>query len=127
MHRVVFKIMGGFLLFLAAGVLITAGLALAGYLPRLSPAVSRQAFGLRIIITVALFAALGMGLLHLRKWAALGLSILALYPAFWSFWSAAHPTPPNADWLGYVFGFLLIVPSVLTVKYWNSLVWRKQM
>jgi hypothetical protein len=81
---------------------------------------------LLLLAFVAPAAAVGIGLLYLRKWAALGLSLLALYPAFWCFWDAIHPTPGNANWLGFVFALLLIIPSILTAKYWHVLVWRKK-
>ena len=50
-----------------------------------------------------------------------------LYLAFWAVKDALHPTPIPGDWnwLGFIYAALLIVPSILTLKYWRVLTWRR--
>lgn len=127
MNRVIFKIIGGLLLYFAAVLLFAGVLVLAGKFPRFSLSGSPSIFGVRMVVWVAFCGTIGIGLLRLRKWAALATSILALYRAFWSLWYAIHPDhlkPGEANWLGYIYAFLLLIPSIATVRYWQTLVWR---
>jgi hypothetical protein len=75
---------------------------------------------------IVAFALMGLGLIYLKKWAVIAFSALTLYAAFWAIRSALEPAahPGDATWLGYVYGLLLILPAILTVKYWRTLVWR---
>lgn len=126
MNKIAFQVMGGFVLFLAAGLLFAGSLVLGGYSPRHYPSGSLLIFCARLIFAVALLGVTGVGLLKLRKWAALTLSILALYSAFWSAWAAIHPVDPkpgDASWLGYLYAVLLITPSIMTAKCWRILIW----
>jgi hypothetical protein len=126
MSKAVFQIMGGFVLGFAA-MLVGADVLWIGHFSLHLPGpvtmigLARSAF---IIGTLTL---VGVGLLYLRKWAALALSILMTYPAFWCVWGAVHPVPGNANWLGFFFAALLLTPSILTAKYWRILVWRKSL
>ena len=113
--------MGGYAITYAAGVLF-----LGLFVPRFASAHhSFRDISLLLALVVPI-AVVGVGLLYLRKWAAFGLSLLALYLAYWCFWAGLHPKPGNADWLGFIYGLLLVAPSILTAKYWNLLVWRKR-
>jgi hypothetical protein len=83
----------------------------------------RDVLPLLASVTVLLVA--GMGLLYLRKWAALLISCFALYAGvFWELREALHPIPGQADWLGFAFALLLTIPSVVTARFWGVLVWR---
>jgi hypothetical protein len=117
MAKIVFRIIGGVAIFYSCGLFFVAI-----FVPRFSS--SGLSLG-RVLAYFAPVAVLGVGLLCLRKWAALGLSILLLYPAFWCIWVAVHPIPGNANWLGFVFALLLICPSILTAVQWHQLTWRK--
>ncbi len=75
---------------------------------------------------VGILAAAGLGLFYLRKWAAIALSALTLYLAYWPLKDAFHPIPGYANWLGFPFAALLAVPSILTATYWRDLIWRRQ-
>ena len=68
----------------------------------------------------------GVGLLYLRKWAALMVSALALYLASWAVKDALHPIPGYANWVGFLFAVLLAIPAILTGVYWGTLVWRER-
>jgi hypothetical protein len=119
MAKVAFRIIGGVAIFYSCGLFFVAT-----FVPRFSSS------GLSLVTVIAYFvpvAVLGVGLLYLRKWAAVGLSILFLYPAFWCISTAVHPIPGNANWLGFVFAALLICASIVTAVYWRQLTWRKKL
>ncbi len=120
MSEVVFKTMAGFALLFAAILCLGGVLTIARYPPR-SP--------WDLVPLTALVAALvvaGVGLFYLRKWAALLISLIALYGSTWEVKDALHPVPGYANWLGFLFAVLLAVPSILTVVYWRTLTWRRQ-
>jgi len=75
---------------------------------------------------VGVLAVAGLGLLYLRKWAALMISALALYVAFWGVKDALHPIPGYANWVSVLFAVLLTSPAILTGLCWRALVWRKE-
>jgi hypothetical protein len=67
---------------------------------------------------------LGIGMFYLRKWAAVGFSLLCCFIAF-SIFSDPFPLaakPP--DWPSFIAGFLFMIPAVLTVTQWRVFVWR---
>ena len=67
---------------------------------------------------------LGIGMFYLRKWAAVGFSLLCCFIAF-SIFSDPFPLaakPP--DWPNFIAGFLFMIPAVLTVTQWRVFVWR---
>ena len=78
---------------------------------------------------VAGIVIVGVGLLLLRKWAAVILSLAGIYGAFLCGRQAVegvtHPVPGQWDWLGFIFALLLLVPTVLTACSWKALVWWK--
>lgn len=119
MAKVLFRIIGGMALFYSCALLFAGVLV-----PRFSAfRASIKTYGLLLAFAV-LMAALGVGLLCLRKWAAIGLSLLMLYPAFWCVSAAVHPIPSNANWLGLIFALVLVSPSIFTLRYWHTLEWR---
>ena len=124
MGRIAFPIMGGYVLFFAAGFLGVTVLWIGDHFPRLgkvtAPGVLYLAF-----LTVA-FTVIGLGLIGLRKWAALVFSALTVFIAFWAFKDALRPnqSPEDWPWVGYVIGLLLIAPAILTATNWRVLVWR---
>ncbi len=123
MARVVFRLMGGITFCYVAGVILlivlSAGHSSLHALP-FTPAVIGRLFLLVVGLSV-----LGLGLFGLRKWAALVFSLIALYGGLWAFADAFHHTVPwSWDGIEYWWGLLLISPSVLTVTYWRTLVWR---
>jgi hypothetical protein len=127
MIAIIFRVMGGILLFLGVASVFIGIFTIMRYPQHSALAVSIPVFIVRVITGVLVFAVIGMGLLLLRKWAALAASILALYPAYWCFLAAIHPVDAkagDANWLGFVFGTLLIAPLILTAKGWRTLVWR---
>jgi hypothetical protein len=129
MIRIVFKIIGGFLLFFAAASLCVGIFTVVDPIHRSALRVSLPTFIVRTAIGALGFTVLGLGLLLLRKWAALILSILLFYPAYWSLISAVHPVnlvPGEWNWVGYIQAVLLIIPLVLTAMGWHVLVWCKK-
>ena len=126
MSKIVFQIMGGFVLWFAMGLLVVDILWIGHY----SLHLPREVTPLEIVWLVTLEVAitlLGLGLIYRRKWAALVLSLLTLYWAFLAFEEALRPgfIPGEWTWLDYVFGILLIIPAMMTAKYWRVLVWRR--
>jgi len=125
MARGALRLMGGLLLgftpFFVVGALVTG-------IRYVSPGDRVTAF-LGWGIMAASFIAVGVGLLCLRKWAALAFSLLTAACAVLFITQAVrgmtHPISGRADWLGFPFGFLLLIPSVITLKAWHSLSWRR--
>jgi hypothetical protein len=67
---------------------------------------------------------LSIGMFYLRKWAAVGFSLLF---CFFAFLALSDPFPLAAkppDWPSFIAGFLFMIPAVLTVTQWRVLVWR---
>jgi hypothetical protein len=116
MAKVLFQIIGGLTLFYSAALL-----SVVVFVPRFSALRTTVAdYGL-LVVFVGVGAVLGIGLLYVRRWAAVGVSILALFPAFWCVLTALHPIPGNANWLGFVFALPLVSPAIFTAIYWNTL------
>jgi len=118
--KVLFQIIGCFVLFYTSALLLACL-----FVPRAAALLTSPGDYGRLVAFVAIGALLGIGMLHVRKWAAIGVSLLLLYPAYWCVYAAVHPTPGNADWLGFIFAALLISPSILTATCWRILTWRK--
>ena len=119
--------MGAYLLCFA-GVLVLVSIAAAtGHMPHFSKTSTSALEWARIAVIIGLQIVVGIGLVRPRKWAALALSTSLLYPAFWLLHGAikpSNPQPGDANWLGYIYASLLLLPAILTVKYWNTLIWR---
>lgn len=118
--------MGGFVLCFAAVLLFVDFLWIGHYSLHLPREVTMAGILWSVGLEVA-FALLGLGLIFLRKWAALVLSLLTLCLAFLAFEDALRPSsiPGEWTWVGYVFGILLIFPTIMTARYWRVLVWRR--
>ena len=127
MSKAIFQIMGGLVLSCAIGLLCAGILVNTGYSQHFTPARCWADY-VRLLIFVTPLAVIGIGLLRLRKWAALLLSILGLYASFWFILAAVRPVdirPGDATWVGFLFAALFVTPSILTTKYWHILIWRK--
>ena len=67
---------------------------------------------------------LGIGMLYLRKWAAVGFSLLCCFFAFIVFSDPFPLAGKPPDWPSFIAGLLFMIPAVLTVTQWKVLVWR---
>src|SRR5258708_6863824 len=105
MATISFKIIGYLTVMYASAVLVF-GL----FVPRFSSLFSTVSDVALLLAIACPLVIAGVGLIKLRKWAAVAVSMTALYPAYWCVWAGFHPTPGNADWLGFVFGLLLLTP-----------------
>jgi len=115
--KVIFRILGGLAL-LFAGVLFVGGIfTILRYPPR---SVGDCAGLLAVIVALGVG---GLGLFYLRKWAALLFSGMTLCVATWEIKSALVPIPGNASWLGFIFAVPFVIPAILTVMFWRTLVW----
>ena len=76
------------------------------------------------LILLVAFGILGLGLLNLRKWAALYFSGLLLSWGIWMFLEAIEgiPFPWNLLFMGEAFS--LILPAIVTYRLWAHLSWR---
>jgi len=76
-------------------------------------------------LMASLLIATGVGLWYLKKWAAVAFSVLTAVCASVVFLQAfrglTRPIPGRADWLGFPFALILLIPSGITVKVWRSL------
>lgn len=121
MVRVFFSLMGA-ITFCFVAMLLLVGVLSAGHSGHALP-FTPAVIGRLIFLAVAL-SVLGLGLFGLRRWAALVFSLLTLYMSFWTFADSIHAVPWSWEGIGYWYGLLLISPSVFTVRYWHTLVWR---
>lgn len=119
MSRLVFQIIAGFALGSAVLLLLMGAFVVLRFPPH-SPWEVIPGFAV-----IGLLASAGAGLLELRKWAAVMISLIALYPVYWELKDAFHPVPGYANWLGFVFAALLLIPSIWTAVYWRTLTWRR--
>lgn len=117
MPKAIFQILAAFTLLAAAVVGVGSLFVVTRY-----PPTSILSLAPLVAVEIALVTA-AIGLLGLRKWAAIIVSILALGAAKWQIESAIHPIPGNANWLGFLFAILLATPAVLTAAYWRTLTW----
>ncbi len=115
MSKLMFQIVGGLTLGFSAILALMGGFVVLHYPPH-SPweVIPGTLF-------VGILSAMGLGLFCLRKWAAVGLSVLTLCLAYWPLKDAFHPIPGYANWLGFPFAALLAVPSILTATCWRDL------
>ena len=108
--KAIFKIIGALLFMYSAGCLVVLNTWIL-FCPPCWPILSA------LII-------LGIGMFYLRKWAAVGFSLICCFIAFLLF---SDPFPLAAkppDWPNFIAGFLFMIPAVLTVTQWRVLVWR---
>lgn len=122
MARAVFSAMGAIMFCCVAMVLLVLFLS-AGHSSGHVPPLTFPIFGRLFFLAVAL-SVLGLGLIGLRKWAALAFSLCTLYMSFWVFAESLHSVPWSWSGIGFWWGLLLVSPSVLTLIFWHSLVWR---
>jgi hypothetical protein len=118
MSKVIFQSLAGFTLSFAA-LLIGGGIVTTVRYP---PRAAWDVLPLTALVVILIIA--GIGLFYLRKWAALVVSLMALYVATWQVEGALHPIPGYANWVGFLFAVLLAIPAILTAVYWRTLAWR---
>lgn len=121
-RKMAFQVMGWLLLAYAAGMVVLSVASVERYPPPPRSGLAFARFGL-IVLALVIVA---FGLLHLRKWAALAFSILTLCVAFFAAKASIHFVPWSWPGIGYWFAILLIMPSIVTVKYWGVLVWHRR-
>lgn len=114
MNRMAFQIMGALLL--AFAVIFTLGGAVT--VARYPPHAIKEVIPLALASVLLLL--LGIGLYRVKRWAALVFSVLTVGLAVWSIRDAIHSVPWSWNGIGYWFALLLIIPTILTVKYWRS-------
>ena len=119
MNTILFKIFG-LLTFLNEALVL---LFLASPRARALGPLSTQAI-IRIFVFYVSATVIGIGLLYLRKWAAvffsLSLLLVAISIIFGSIWEV--PFPLNL--INIFFGSLLLLPAIVTVYSWSLLTWR---
>jgi hypothetical protein len=120
--KAIFYVMSA-IVFSFVGMLILVGILAAGHLSGRVPPLTLTT-GIRFAVSIAGLILIGLGLLALRKWAALIFSLLTLYLAFWTFNDAIHSVPWSRDGIGYWFSLLLITPIAMTLKFWRTLTWH---
>jgi len=107
---------------------VVLGAAVTGFRYVLPAYRLRAAIGFGLM--AAVFVLVGVGLLYLRKWAAVAFSIITAGYGLVGIRQAVggiiHPVPGRADWLGFVFGVIALLPSLLTIKGWQVLIWRRK-
>lgn len=122
--RIVFQILGTFALLYSGGLLLVSLVV-----PRARALFTTAIDYFRVALIIAALALIGAGLLRLKRWAAVALSLFLIYPAYWCLWAAIHPMQATGGdssyWIGYVFALLLLCPACMTMFYWRSSIWKK--
>lgn len=106
----IFKIIGALLFVYVAGTLVVLNFWILVCIP------CWPIFSSLMILSIGMFC--------LRKWAAVGFSLLC---CSFAFLLLSDPFPLAAkprDWPSFIAGFLFMIPAVLTVTQWKVLVWR---
>ena len=126
MAVIFFRVLGGMTLYFLAGVLFI-GLLPNGRDSFHFSQMSRNEL-LRVVLICIIILSVGLGLIFLRKWAALVFSVATLYWSYKSFRDGlggiGHHSPGEWYWVGFVFSIALLFPAISTIKYWRSLSWR---
>jgi|ERR1043165_2677177 hypothetical protein len=66
----------------------------------------------------------GLGLIGLRKWAAIYFSAPLLVIGLWIFWTSVEAVPFPGNLVYMLYGVSLMLPAVVTVRLWPYLSWR---
>src|SRR5262245_35503908 len=101
MNKAIFQVMGGYVIFFAAAMMLLGLYTMTGWSLHLTlpSSMSRLVFWLRLLTFVIPLAVVGVGLFRLRRWAALAFSAAALYIAYWACHDAIFPANPQpGDW-----------------------------
>ena len=113
--KAIFKIIGALLFVYSAGWLVLSIIWMLNYILICPPCWA-------IVTIIFSLIILSIGMFYLRKWAAVGISLLCSFFAFVFFGPSADPGA--ARWPGFIAGFLFMIPAVLTVTQWRVFVWR---
>jgi hypothetical protein len=113
-----FRVFGVLTILFVVGVLITSVMT-----AHLSPRPSPLAYA-RLSIFVVIGLIIGIGLLFLRKWAALCFSSGSLALAIWMVVGSILYWPFPAMLIILGIGLSFIFPAVLTLRCWSHLIWR---
>ena len=82
---------------------------------------SRQ--GYRVLVVFGFTWLVGIGLMHLRKWAALYFSIPLFCFGAWLFVTSIEPIPFPRNLLYMAEGVSLMLPLIVTISVWSRLTW----
>lgn len=97
-------------------------LVLIGQRNRLGP------FPRRFIISICIFflatTLIGVGLIFLRKWAALYFSLALVVMPIWLNLASLGEVPLAWNVMVFVFGLVPILPIIIVVRSWSLLSWR---
>ena len=78
---------------------------------------------IRIQVSCIAIAIVGLGLLFLRKWAAIYLSLPLFLFGIWFFWTSIEQVPFPYNLLCMCEGLSLMLPLVVTIRIWPDLTW----
>lgn len=78
----------------------------------------------RTLLCFAVVTIVGVGLLGLRKWAALYFSVPLFVWGIWLFWTSVEQEPFPDNLLFMCEGISLTFPLIVTLLIWPRLVWR---
>jgi hypothetical protein len=78
---------------------------------------------IRIQVSFIAITIVGLGLLFLRKWAAIYFSLPLFLFGIWFFWTSIEQVPFPYNLLCMCEGLSLMLPLVVTVRIWPELTW----
>ena len=84
---------------------------------------SSPGLSIRILVSWIAVSVVGLGLLFLRKWAAIYFSLPLFLFGIWFFWTSVEDGPFPYNLLCMCEGISLMLPLVVTVRIWPELKW----
>ena len=117
MNAVFFRIIGVLSLLMGAVLLyfVVRELASDHMTPERLPAFCTRVGAILVLLTLC-----GIGLLYLRKWAAVFASAFFTYYAA-RFLYEVYPLQGGRTWLASLITLVLIIPPLATIKFWRAL------
>ena|ERR1041384_4705986 len=79
---------------------------------------------MKIWVAFSAIQIVGLGLIGLRKWAAIYFSVPLLCIGLWIFWSSIEQVPFPGNLICMLYAVSLMLPAVVTIRLWPYLSWR---
>ena len=116
MAKVCFRTFGVLMLLVAAGVLLTIPASSECHPDPLPPHAS-----LRLTAFAVAAAAVGLGLLHLRPWAAAAFAVVSSLAGAWLIASPLRGVPYPWTLINLAVGAALLLPAAVVIRHWPLL------
>ncbi|MBX7173923.1 MAG: hypothetical protein K1X72_23335 [Pyrinomonadaceae bacterium] len=81
-------------------------------------------FFTRFFLFYFISTTIGIGLIYSRKWAAGYFSIATLLVGLWLIIASVQQVPFPLNLINISIGIVLLLPAIITIKYWSDLSWK---